>query len=166
MSQIYGLSLSRPWPFAFKHGKRVENRSWRPAGRYKGAYIALHAAKSYDSEGRDYIAEATGLDVPTNKECPHSVIFAVCRWNGVIILPTPETHERGLIDTGTELASDQEKWFFGPYGWLLENYVELPEPVPCVGARGLWGFGDKPYELAAVREQWQRAKEVAKAVIK
>lgn len=148
---IRGLSLTRPWPFAFKHGKRVENRSWRPSEKLIGCYIALHSAKSWSEDDREFIADKTGLYVPNRQECAHSVIFAVCRWRGVIILPTPETSEPGLYATGKEMPEDQSKWFFGPYGWLLSEYVELAEPIPCVGTTGLWTFDAKPDVLAAVR---------------
>ena len=93
MAIIRGLSLTRPWPFAFRHGKRVENRSWRPSGKLVGCYIALHAAQSFSEEDREFIAMVTGLDVP------HSEIFAVARWNGTIILPELETDEEGLAPT-------------------------------------------------------------------
>ena len=157
-NQIRGLSLTRPWPFAFHHGKRVENRSWRPPGKLVGCYIALHAAKSFSEEDREFIAMVTGLDVPPKSDCPHSEIFAVARWNGVIILPEPETDEEGLIPTGQGLADNQSQWFFGPYGWLLEEYVQLPEPVKATGARGLWDI--KPDVLVEVRKQFQIAMGV------
>lgn len=85
----------------------------------------------------------TGLVVPSKSDCPHSEIFAVARWNGLIILPA-----------GQGLADGQNQWFFGPYGWLLEEYVELPEPVKATGAQGLWNL--KPDVLAAVREQYRK----------
>ena len=155
---IRGLSLTRPWPFAFKHGKRVENRSWRPSGTLKGCWIALHAAKSWSEDDREYITNATGLYVPTKKECPDSQIFALARWDGEIILPTPETEEPDLIPGGWPLPEDQEKWFFGPFGWLLKDYFELPEPVGCDGALSLWKLPTPV--LDEVRRQYQIVKEV------
>ncbi len=155
MNLIRGLSLTRPWPFAFKHGKRVENRSWRPGGNLIGCYIALHAAQSFSEDDREFISVVTGLDVPKKADCPHSQIFAIARWNGVIILPDPKTSEENLFPTGVKLGEDQQQWFFGPYGWMLEDYVELPTPVECVGARSLWNL--KPEVLSAVREQYRLA---------
>lgn len=29
-------------------------------------------------------------------------------------------------------------WFFGPFGWALDEIRPLAEPVPCKGALGLW----------------------------
>jgi hypothetical protein len=86
MAMIRGLSLTRPWPFAFGQvpvPKRVENRGWKPKD-WVGHYIALHAAKSWDEEDREFIAEKTGLHVPSDKEPPHSQIFAVCRYFGCV----------------------------------------------------------------------------------
>ena len=74
---IRGLSLTRPWPFAFVNGpeplqKRVENRSWKPPQFIIGNYLALHAAKSWAEDGREFIADVLGMDVPDNSNSPHS----------------------------------------------------------------------------------------------
>jgi hypothetical protein len=153
MKIIRGLSLTRPWPFAFvaQYGgepKRVENRSWYPPDYIVGNYIALHAAKSWDEEDREYIADITGLYVPSKKESAHSEIFAVCRVRGYALNPG-------------DVPANQRQWFFGPYGWLLDDYVQLDEPVPCVGARGLWGFEKKQDELAQLRLIYARSKAKA-----
>lgn len=162
---IRGLSLTRPWEFAFlRGGKRIENRGWRPSGRLRGCYIALCTAQSWCEEDREFIAEITGLEVPTKKESQHSQIFAVCRWNGGIALETPESNEPGLIATGMEIPEDQQRWFFGPFGWMLDDFVALKKPVPCKGALGLWGFGDKLYELIALRIAYQESLASAAAV--
>ena len=162
---IVGLSLTRPWEFAFAHGKRVENRSWRPAGKYRGCYIALHSAKSWSDDDREFISKTLNMPVPDKASCPHSQIFAVARWMGEIILPEPE-HVRLLgLDTrdlegpGIPLLPDQERWFIGPYGWLLRDYIKLPEPILCGGAQKLW---EVPADvLIRVREQYRAAKMVA-----
>lgn len=153
---IKGLSLTRPWPFAFKHGKRVENRSWRPSGRLVGCYIALHAAKSWSEDDREFISERLSVPVPSREECMDSVIFAVARWNGVIYLPTPTTEAQDLFPTMEAMPADQEQWYFGPFGWKLDDYIELPEPVPHKGAQLLWEL--EPVALNLVREQYRAAK--------
>lgn len=145
---IRGLSLTRPWPFAFNHRpvpKRVENRGWRPHD-YVGNYVALHAAQSWDEDDREFIADKTGLYVPSNRESPHSQIFAVARYAGCV------------EDEDDARLGEQRVWFFGPVGWLLDDYVELAEPVPCTGARGLWTFDEKPDALAALRVVYMRSK--------
>ena len=114
-----------------------------------GQYIALHAAKSWDESGKDFIEYQTEIAVPGDKQSPHSVIFAVCRLAGVIDDPLAP-----ILD-----IYDQIQWFFGPYGWFLDSFVMLKEPVPCKGAQKLWGFDDKPDVLRQVRQQWKISKE-------
>ncbi|MEW6212848.1 MAG: hypothetical protein AB1631_31280 [Acidobacteriota bacterium] len=129
---IRALSLTRPWPFAFLNGpeeerKRVENRSWQPPTFICGQYLALHAAKSWDEGDRRWIANTTGLYVPSDEESPHSQIFAVCRCVG-------------FVWKQEMLAPSQRKWWIGPYGWVLEDVRALPEPIPSRGYQRLWGL--------------------------
>lgn len=143
---IYGLSLSRPWPWAFLvAGKRVENRSWKPPDRAIGHWLALHAAKSWDRDGADWLATTLHDDVPGKDACPHSEIFAVCRLGG-------------YVKTAEVLPPRLRPWFFGPYGWVCTDFVALDMPVVCSGARGLWSLADKPAILAQVRETFHRSR--------
>jgi hypothetical protein len=159
--EIRGLSLTRPWPFAFVaqpkiHGvapKRIENRSWPVPKKLIGHFLALHAAQSWDEDGRDFIVETTGLYVPNRQESPHSEIFAMCMLGGFI-----------RHDQDPRLEDGQHKWFFGPYGWLCAEFVRLKTPVPCKGAQGLWSFDSKPDELAALRRSYAEATEKLKVV--
>jgi hypothetical protein len=148
---IHGLSLTRPWPFAFVNGpeplqKRVENRSWKPPQSIVGNHLALHAAKSWSEDGREFIADVLGIEVPNNADSPHSQIFAVCRVTGYV------------EDTSDDrLTPEQRGWFFGPYGWLLDDFVKLVDPVPCTGAMGLWGFDKKQEALEALRTSYKKS---------
>lgn len=158
---IRGLSLTRPWPFAFiaqprLHGiapKLIENRSWSPPRKLIGHFIALHAAKSWSEDDRAFIAELTGLDVPSKAESPDSEIFAVCMLGGFI------EHDQDF-----RLRPEQRQWFFGPYGWLLTEFVRLRNPVPCSGAQGLWGFDQKPEVLTRLREAYAESRVKLAAV--
>lgn len=145
---VRGLSLTRPWPWAFVNGpfpKRIENRSWKPPHSIMAHYhIALHAAKSWDEDDREFIQDVTGIAVPPRDQHVHSAIFAVCR------VPVYVDINNGAF-TDSVLEQSQRCWFFGPYGWIIRDFVPLIAPVPCKGARGLWGFGDKPTELAELR---------------
>jgi hypothetical protein len=159
--EIRGLSLTRPWPFAFvaqprRHGvapKRIENRSWMPPKRLIGHFLALHAAKSWDEEGREFIAETTGLYVPSKSESPDSEIFAVCMLGGFM------RHEQDH-----RMTPEQRPWFFGPYGWLCAEFVRLRNPVPCKGAQGLWTFNEKPDVLARLRDAYKESEVKLAAV--
>lgn len=94
-------------------------------------YLALHAAQSYSEDDRQFIADVTGLYVPDRSEAPHSEIFAVCRADGYVDK-----------DTDPYLPVEQRPWFFGPFGWVLTDYVQLVEPVPCKGAQKLWRLSE------------------------
>jgi hypothetical protein len=146
--RVRGLSLTRPWPWAFVNGpfpKRIENRSWPPPlSVTRTHYIALHAAKSWDEEDREFIEDITGIAVPPRDEHPDSNIFAVCR------VPTYIDIENGAL-TSSALKQDQRRWFFGPYGWIIADFVSLVEPVFCKGAQGLWSFEHKQSGLADLR---------------
>jgi hypothetical protein len=152
MGAIRGLSLTRPWPFAFVNKgvgtepKLVENRSWRPPHFIIGNYLALHAAKSWDEDDREWIEHVTGLFVPRNRDSPHSQIFAVCR----VIDYVEDLHD-------PRLSVSRRVWFFGEFGWLLDDLVELVEPVPCTGGLGLWTFDKRQAELHALRLSYQQS---------
>lgn len=130
--KIRGLSLTRPWPFAFMNGpdelhKRVENRTWMPKRGMMGHFIALHAARSYSESDRRFISEVLGIEAPVQSESPCSQIFAVCR---VVAIVT------GVADP--RLDESQKRWFLGPFCWLLDDFVALRRPVTCSGAQQLW----------------------------
>lgn len=134
--KIRGLSLARPWPFAFTDGpierrKRVENRSWMPSRGMMGHFIALHAAKSYDEADREFITRTLGVEAPSKSDSRHSEIFAICR---VVAVVSSEKDPR-LDSFGAE---SQRRWFFGPWGWLLADFCALNRPVACGGSQGLW----------------------------
>lgn len=126
------LSLSRPWPWAFTteelpplERKLIENRSWMPPISQIGALIALHAAKSWDPDAIGFFIRLGLRDMPGRKELyPSGVVFAVA------------TLERVVTEART-LPAAQQRWFFGPCGWVLRDMVALPVPVPCRGAQGL-----------------------------
>lgn len=150
--RVRGLSLTRPWPWSFVNGpfpKRIENRSWPPPRSIISThYIALHAAKSWDEEDREFIEDVTGIAVPPRTEHPDSNIFAVCR------VPTyVDINQRSFNESA--IQQDQRRWFFGPYGWIIADFVALVEPVFCKGAQGLWGFENKQSELAELRRVYE-----------
>lgn len=138
---IRGLSLTRPWPYAIlRLGKRIENRSWWPPLYIIGNYIALHAAKSWDDDDAAWIESATGQKLPPKPDHQHSVIVGVAKISGYV------THGSGEIPPG------QHQWFFGPYGWLLDDVVEFKQPIHCAGALSLWQIPEPV--LVQVRQQF------------
>lgn len=120
------LSIRQPWAWAILHaGKPIENRSWWT--NYRGPAL-IHAAKGMT---RAEFAEASDFIL--------RVTEGVC-W-------APKTLPRGGIVGMAEIvdcvvASDSP-WFFGPFGFVLENCKPLPFQ-PC---KGKLGFFDVPPEV-------------------
>ena len=74
-------------------------------------------------------------------------IVAVCRLARVLDLDAlGPTHP---------LIAQHAPWASGPYCWEVDRVTELPEPVACKGAQGLWPL--PPEVLARVRMQWAAA---------
>jgi hypothetical protein len=164
---IRGLSLSRPWPWAFVNGpegeqKRIENRRWKPPAWAN--WIALHAAKSYDKQGADYIHGATGQDMDLIEHA-HSQIFAVARIQGYYLHPVYKSHPEYLPQLGRHERALKEAeaaglvpnetqhslWAFGPFCWIIGDLVPLCRPVECKGAMGLWKVAERPGKLDELR---------------
>lgn len=140
--RVVGLSLTRPWPWAFDHGKRVENRSWKfPPGKYRFT-IALHAAKSWSEHDREFIERVSGVRCAGRTEHPDSQITATVNVDGCYEVNDPR------------IPAEQKQWSFGPYVWTVSNYIKLIEPVQCVGGLSLWSFHDRQKELAELRRVW------------
>lgn len=123
------LTLIRPWPWAIFHaGKDVENRSWAPSPYQlaPGELLAIHAGSRWDSYGSGTIGS---LLTQAAGRVPR-------------IMPAKSEHALGIIGVvkfmGVIATSCDSPWFFGPFGWRIEEPRLLPEPIPCRGALGLW----------------------------
>lgn len=116
------LSVRQPWVWAiFYAGKDIENRGWLTG--YRGDLL-IHAAKTYDSTGHDFLVERFGLKIPTMDKLPSGGLVGIVN----------------LVDCVTESASP---WFFGPFGFVFTNPQRITF-VPCRGSLGLFnveGFG-------------------------
>ena len=131
------LSLKQHWLYAITDlDKRIENRSWPPPAHIIGRRIALHASKTIDRDSNDAILQIAGVGVPFNT--PRGAIVATVVIAGY--------HESGGY---------YDKWFFGDYGWILDDVLVLPEPQPCNGMLGLWKVPDdiEEYILREVAHQ-------------
>lgn len=120
------LTLWRPWTWSIVHGpKRIENRPWKPPASIIGQRLVLHSGKTYDDEGSAYIRAAMKL----------TGLPDAARAEGLIGVVTV----KGFIEEGVGPAPvEQDAWFFGPFGWMLDDVVALKTPIPCKGAQGLW----------------------------
>lgn len=127
------LSIKQPWLWAITDlDKKIENRTWKPPKWIIGQTIALHASKTLDGSGILAIKKISGV-LPPQKRLPCGAILATARIAGF-----EDANDFNPFE------DDFDKWFFGPYGWVLENVQKLTKPIPCSGALGLW---DVPVEF-------------------
>lgn len=129
------LSLKLPWPWLIVTApesirKRVENRDWLPWPPFNaGEWFLLHAGRGRDQEDVNFIRDTVGNQLPTfweieaDRQAGH--LLALARVVDV-------TRDRAIARRW-----DQERWFFGPYGWLLEVRA-LQVPRPCRGWHKFW----------------------------
>lgn len=129
------LSLSNPWIWAMLHPdpeirKMIENRTWAPPIEQIGKTIALHAAKSWDKPAFQFFERIGVADYPGRFELyPSGVIL------GVATIDRVRTGDPEHLPK--DIAPNQCRWFFGPYGWVMTDAVALPDPIPLKGGQGL-----------------------------
>jgi hypothetical protein len=125
---LRALSIRGPWWWFILHGgKRIENRSWPT--RFRGP-VLLHASKSFSlpvfTDDLDYgrrIAESQGITLPP-------VTIGDLRAMGGHIVGTAT-----VTDCVTSSASP---WFFGPYGFVLDDVRPVQTPIRIKGALGFF----------------------------
>jgi activating signal cointegrator 1 len=127
------LSLIQPWAQAlFIPGlKRIETRPWRT--NYRGR-IYIHGSKGFPKKAKAFFAaevEAERLAWDANLPL------------GAIIGHVDLVDIKRAADLVPSI-SDIEYWYGdyspGRWGWITENPVLLPEPIPAKGQLGLWKF--------------------------
>lgn len=145
------LTLIQPWSQLIALGaKRIETRSWNTS--YRGP-LAIHAGKGMPAYAKEYchariFQEALGWQMPVSDvpariaTFPRGCVIAVCA-----LVDCRPTENRGgcdseVFDDYPKLDTPQERAFgnFSPgrWGWILEDIIALPEPIPAKGALGLW----------------------------
>lgn len=140
--KIMGLTVMQPWAAAIVHGpKRIENRDWRPPAGMIGNYIAIHAGKSYDKRWE------TELFIWDQMDC--NLSFELARVHSAIV---------GVARLKEVVESSGDGWFFGPFGWVLED-VRAIEPIPYSGKQGLWSI--PPDTLAIIRERYKKSGQLS-----
>ncbi len=132
------LTLKRPWTDAILAGEKdFENRSWPlPTGLFDRD-VALHAGKSYDREGAEWMWTEGIYVPPGNQKSPRGIV-AVVSFDFQV-----------RPDGPNDIANSP--WFCGPYGWHIQVKHVFEKPIPCKGALGFWRL---PEDLRAlVKEQ-------------
>jgi hypothetical protein len=126
------LSILQPYAWAIAKGhKPVENRDWPPPKYIIGQRIAIHASKKVVGEDGqvDFESDLTdfGIEYPEWEHMPYGAIVATALVKGFVTSSGAKTLPRNAY-----------RWFTGTFGWLLDDIIELPEPVPARGMLGLW----------------------------
>jgi hypothetical protein len=120
---MQALTVYQPWATLLVRGmKQYETRGWSTTYRGK---LAIHAGKRVTQEGRD-ICEQLGLDF---NSLPLGAIIGIAE-----LIDVHWTHDVQL-DWPENILGDFRK---GRFAWQLGKRLELPEPIPCAGARQLW----------------------------
>jgi hypothetical protein len=106
------LSIRQPWAYLVAAGiKDIENRTWLT--RYRGRLL-IHAPKIVNHDDIEYarsMAGAAGYELPE-----------VLQTGGII----------GSVDLVDCVTRHNSRWFYGPYGFVLEN-AQLVEFRPLRG---------------------------------
>lgn len=131
------LSVRQPWVHCtFYLGKPVENRTW--STKFRGT-ISIHASKGMTRDeyanGRQ-LANYIGMkDVKTASLLHRHP------------MPSPTAIPRGFIVGAVDIVDvvgrSNDPWFFGPYGFVLENPRLLETPIPCSGALGFFNWRER-----------------------
>jgi hypothetical protein len=153
------LTVRQPWSWALLHGKTVENRTWEM--KHRGP-LWLHAgARSRwdpDGEASPLVRDAwcagwgAGKLAHLNRRTDEMAFGAVT----ALVEVTGCHHARDCVGPAWVrdafphvLCSPWAAW--DQFHIVFEDVRELPHPVPCKGALGLWRLPEDVEK--AVREQ-------------
>ena len=143
------LTLTQPWASLVAVGaKRIETRSWRTD--YRGP-IAIHAAKGWTADDRDFAADliARGV-IPLLDGMPRGCVVAIAwLWD---VIPTEKVPQAALDREGEYGDYSPGRW-----AWGFRHIETLTEPRPARGALGLWDLCDP------ILESWSRAELSARS---
>lgn len=119
------LSIRQPWAWLILKGyKDIENRNWFTKKRGR---IFIHASLQFDYAGHAEVQKRF-----PHIKMPAPAFFAV---GGIV----GEVTIKDCVNRSTS------PWFFGKYGFVLENAKELPL-TPCKGKLGF-------FDVSAVIQQ-------------
>jgi activating signal cointegrator 1 len=143
---VKAISLWQPWASAIAAGlKTIETRHW--ATNYRGR-LAIHAARRWTDDQLYFwsrhvslsaagaaknIAAFEAIGVSSSKELPLGAIVATCTLFDC-------RFTKDLLRAGVVSEQEQEWGDFsgGRVGWLLQDVVPLPQPVPFKGRQGFF----------------------------
>ena len=116
------ISIKQPFVYAiFKLGKDIENRNWPT--KHRGPLL-IHASKTWDKGGYNFLTYRLDEFVPSKE---HHVFGAIIG-------------QVNLIDC---VDQSDSRWFFGGWGFELEDPVEFKKPIPYRGQLGIFDVPDR-----------------------
>lgn len=120
------LSINQPWAWLIVNGhKAVENRGWDT--RYRGEFL-IHAGKKFDDDGYEWIKRAfPEISLPEKEDFERGGIVG-----GAKLIGTVHINDQRL------LCERDKPWFFGAYGFILDDARPWAEIKPCKGALGFF----------------------------
>lgn len=140
MKPEYALSGYAEWFWLMgKNWKDVENRSWRLPSKLRHLLplrIYLHASKTKaPKEDIEFIL--------SNLDVHQKILFQSCHWDfyrGSIIGEITITGQTVRVSSSAFEGFDgfHSKWFFGPFGFIVNNGVLYDNPIPRKGALGFF----------------------------
>ena len=130
--EVSCLSVRQPWADLLVAGiKDVENRTWRLAPKYWGKRIYIHAPKSYDVQGADWIVKYLAC----HAEWPEIAAHLRCSRKrlGCIV---------GSVKFDRVDEQADSPWSQGPMHWIVEpgSWYFFDEPFPAKGKLMIWSF--------------------------
>jgi hypothetical protein len=126
------LSVRAPWWWFILHGgKDIENRDWPT--RFRGT-IYLHVGKWWKN---DEVMD----DIMAALSCCGTLRTELARKLCIDRLKDTLGSIVGTVDIVDCVTRSHSPWFFGEYGFALENPVAFARPIPF---RGALGFFDVP----------------------
>ena len=116
-----------------------------------GTRIAIHASKKFDKQAASYIRQradrmcAIGVIDQSTKDqfyylindCPMGAIVSSAVVGGVDVPPDRKPPITNLRTTAVTTV-DRPRWFNGPFGWHMDDVVQMYIPIPIRGHQGLW----------------------------
>ena len=155
------LTLTAPWAGLVASGiKLVENRPRRMIKATDfGKPFAIHASREISAEAEEQIAAiapelltiarnvAGGMDRFYADSWSRlgrvtSAVIGVATIDRVIRPLTEDDYESpeagGGYNPDPHRLGDQQRWFFGPVGYVLRDVRALARPVECRGWQGFW----------------------------
>ena len=119
------LSIKQPWAWLLCKGfKDIENRDWKTTFRGR---IYIHTSKSKSDMNKETLAFI--LRLLSNKQASELMLAYSRLTFGAII---------GELNITGCMNLHPSPWFFGKYGFTVNEPTFYDEPIPCRGKLGFF----------------------------